>query len=93
MLKDDINDIITGRYYDTTKCLRTALVLMCEGRKRHAGGRKSRHPLFQTWERKSTTYCAPQCETIDYNHRTVSNALVCTNSMLFSGLLNEYNLV
>lgn len=27
------------------------------------------HPFHQTWERKSATYCAPQCETLDYDHR------------------------
>lgn len=37
--------------------------------KSNAGGR-GRHPLHQTWERKSTTYCALQCETIDYDRRT-----------------------
>lgn len=59
--------------------------------KSNAGAHKSRHPLFRTWERKSATYCAPQCETIDYDRRTNSNSLVYVSVYgIFYELLKQY---
>lgn len=59
--------------------------------KRNVGAHKSRHPLFRTWERKSATYCAPQCETIDYDRRTNSNSLIYVSVYgIFYELLKQY---
>lgn len=56
------------------------------GAKTVAGGRKSRHPLHQTWERKSATYCALQCETLDYDRREQNVTLYAS----FYSLLSYY---
>lgn len=56
-----------------------------------SGGRKSEHPprVCQTWERKSATYCAPQCETIDYDRRSNSNAFTFPTITFYAAMNNN----